>query len=179
MAKSISLAKTTARATGITGAAMVRRFGLQTRLHKLAARYARGLLEFLFPQTRGSRECRVRAAPAVSCAKSTKESAHEQTGSAEAIRHSLRNGLTAYVELSPATNSSCHRRCRLEAETIRLDRDRHRQFDTSNGCQDHTILPYAKAPFVLRAMVRSRETRPANPFARRRCRVHRIPSRVS
>ena len=43
-----------------------------------------------------------------------RESAHEQTGSAEAIRHSLRNGLTAYAVISPATNSSCHRRCRLD-----------------------------------------------------------------
>jgi hypothetical protein len=31
----------------------------------------------------------------------TKENAHEHTGSAEAIRHSLRNGFTAYFELSP------------------------------------------------------------------------------
>ena len=31
----------------------------------------------------------------------------------------------------------------LMAETIRLDRIRHRQFDTSNGCQNHTLLPYA------------------------------------
>jgi hypothetical protein len=31
-----------------------------------------------------------------------KENAHEHTGSAEAIRHSLRNGFTAYIVLSPA-----------------------------------------------------------------------------
>jgi hypothetical protein len=49
----------------------------------------------------GSRECRMRAAPAVSCAKLTKENAHEHTGSAEALRHSLRNGFTAYNALSP------------------------------------------------------------------------------
>ena len=30
-----------------------------------------------------------------------KENAHEHTGSAEAIRHSLRNGFTAYFALSP------------------------------------------------------------------------------
>jgi hypothetical protein len=30
-----------------------------------------------------------------------KENAHEHTGSAENIRHSLRNGFTAYSELSP------------------------------------------------------------------------------
>jgi hypothetical protein len=42
------------------------------------------------------------------------ENAHEHTGSAEAIRHSLRNGFTAYAALSPATNSSCHRHRRIE-----------------------------------------------------------------
>src|ERR1700722_4926336 len=50
---------------------------------------------------RGRREYRVRAAPAVSCANCAKESAHEHTGSAEAIRHSLRNGFNAYIVLSP------------------------------------------------------------------------------
>jgi hypothetical protein len=33
--------------------------------------------------------------------KTGKESAHEHTGSAEALRHSLRNGFTAYFALSP------------------------------------------------------------------------------
>jgi len=40
--------------------------------------------------------------------------AHEHTGSAEALRHSLRNGFTAYFALSPATNSFCHRHQRIE-----------------------------------------------------------------
>src|ERR1700676_3716259 len=62
---------------------------------------ARGLSEFPYPLNRGRREYRVRAAPAVSCAKCAKENAHEHTGSAEAIRHSLRNGFTAYIVLSP------------------------------------------------------------------------------
>ncbi len=39
----------------------------------------------------------------------------------------------------------------LMAGRIRLDRCRHRQLDTSNGRQDHTVLPYASASFVLRA----------------------------
>src|SRR6266536_3464473 len=69
---------------------------------------------------RGSGECRVRAAPAVSCASLCEECAHEHTGSAEAIRHSLRNGLTAYAVLSPATNSYCHRRWRMKADQARL-----------------------------------------------------------
>ena len=63
-------------------------------------------------EMRGSRKCRVRAAPAVSCAKCTKENAHEHTGSAEAPRHSLRNGFTAYNALSPVIGLSCHRRRR-------------------------------------------------------------------
>ena len=42
------------------------------------------------------------------------ENAHEHTGSAEAIRPSLRNGFTAYFALSPVTGLSCHR-CSQEA----------------------------------------------------------------
>ena len=51
---------------------------------------------------RGRREDRVRAAPAVSCANRHIKNAHEHTGSAEAVRPSLRNGFTAYIVLSPA-----------------------------------------------------------------------------
>src|SRR6476469_6010790 len=54
---------------------------------------------------RGRREDRVRAAPAVSCAVAHKERAHEHTGPAESIRPSLRNGFTAYFELSPVNGS--------------------------------------------------------------------------
>jgi hypothetical protein len=51
---------------------------------------------------RGRGEDRVRAAPAVSCAKANTKNAHEHTGSAEAVRPSLRNGFTTYIVLSPA-----------------------------------------------------------------------------
>src|SRR5438552_8798804 len=54
-------------------------------------------------ENRGRRECRMRAAPAVSCAKLRKNGAHEHTGSAEAVRHPLRNGFTAYFVLSPVS----------------------------------------------------------------------------
>src|SRR6187401_392512 len=40
--------------------------------------------------------------------------AHEHTGTAGALRHSLRNGLTAYAELSLETNSFCLHCCRLD-----------------------------------------------------------------
>src|SRR5438128_10106529 len=46
----------------------------------------------------------------------------------------------------------------LMAQSIRLDQLRHRQLGTSHGCQDHTVLPYASAPYVLRAGFRSRIT---------------------
>ena len=60
----------------------------------------------VFPlEIRGRREDRVRAAPAVSCAIAHKKRAHEHTGSAEALRPSLRNGFTAYFVLSPVNGS--------------------------------------------------------------------------
>jgi len=73
-------------------------------VHILAARCVRGLCH-LSPSSidRGRREDRVRAAPAVSCGTCTKIDAHEHTGSAEAIRPSLRNGFTAYFVISPVT----------------------------------------------------------------------------
>ena len=100
-------------------------------------------MNFSLQKRRGSRECRVRAAPAVSCAKCKKE-AHtsiqvqsEQSGIPCAMALRL-------IPCSPRrANSSCHRRCRLDGSSIRLDRCRHRQLGTSNGCRDHTVLPYA------------------------------------
>jgi hypothetical protein len=71
-------------------------------LRILAACDARGLPNFLPSQvSRGRRESRVRAAPAVSRARCAQEHAHEHTGSAESIRPSLRSGFTAYFVLSP------------------------------------------------------------------------------
>jgi hypothetical protein len=43
-----------------------------------------------------------------------RRNAHEHTGTAGALRHSLRNGLTAYGALSLETNSSCLHRRRIE-----------------------------------------------------------------
>jgi len=80
-----------------------------------------------------------------------KEDAHEHTGSAEAIRHSLRDGFTAYNVISPVTGLSCHRR----------RRNRFRQLDASVG---------ASGPHVF--AVRLRRIR-QSAF-----RVHRIPPHV-
>src|SRR3954451_6969917 len=69
----------------------------------LAARCARALRGFPPSETRGRRESRVRAAPVVSCAIVIGKNAHEHTGSAEAVRPSLRNGFTAYNVISSVT----------------------------------------------------------------------------
>jgi hypothetical protein len=79
----------------------------------LATPCARAVLLFRRPESKGRRECRVHAAPAVSCAKSARKDAHEHTGTVGTLRHSLRSGFTAYAVLSPATNSSCHRHQRI------------------------------------------------------------------
>ena len=57
--------------------------------------------EIASPSTvRGRRECRVRAAPAVSCAVCAREVRTRVYRAAESIRHSLRNGFTTYSALS-------------------------------------------------------------------------------
>src|SRR3954447_24611084 len=94
----------------------------------LRPRFARN---FPPPKSRGRRECRMRAAPEVSCAVYPKKGAHEHTGAAENIRHSLRNGFTAYNALSPVSHVL------LPPSTPTM------------GRQDHTSLPYASAPFVI------------------------------
>jgi hypothetical protein len=131
------------------------------------------------PEREGAGECRVRAAPAVSCAKVHEGNAHEHTGSAEAIRHSLRNGFTAYAVLSPATNSSCHRRCRLDGG-IGSGR-----IDLATGSL--TPATGARTTRFCRTLWRRSScapvslTRnsPCDTVSRRRCRVHRIPSQRS
>ena len=75
---------------------------LQTHLRDLATAFARVLQIRRPSKRRGRREDRVRAAPAVPCAKVANKNAHEHTGSAETLRPSLRNGFTAYIVLSPA-----------------------------------------------------------------------------
>jgi hypothetical protein len=97
---------------------------------------------------RGRGECRVPSAPAAPCALGSEVCARVFTAEApEITRHSrTRMVLTAYGALSPATNSSCHRRRRIDglARPVGLSKDL-RRLDTSNGCQDHTLLPYALA----------------------------------
>ncbi len=73
----------------------------KAHLRVLAAGFARALHQRCsLLGNGGRRECRVHAAPAVSCAVSAKRYAHEHTGEAEAVRHPLRSGSTAYTALS-------------------------------------------------------------------------------
>jgi hypothetical protein len=116
----------------------------------------------------------VHAAPAVSCAKLCKETHMSIQVQSEALRHSLRNGVTAYATLSPATNSSCHRHRRINGlAKPGWARKNLSRFDTSNGCQDHAVLPYAAARcrqkatpgfgvVVLRKRNRSRDKPPCD-----------------
>jgi hypothetical protein len=148
----------------------------KTHLRIPAARFARAL-QIVSPIKK-----RAQGTPGACCTrglvcKIVRRNAHEHTGTVGASRHSLRNGFTAYAALSPATNSSCHRRRRIGGfAKTRLGLQNLRRLDTSNGCQDHTVLPYAAArlrqearralaPFVWCAPDRSRETRPAIPGA--------------
>jgi hypothetical protein len=134
-----------------------------THLRLLAARCARGLQIHSAPKRRGRRatlkrgrrEDRVHAAPAVPCAKVTNKNAHEHTGSAETLRPSLRDGVTAYSVLSPARPELvCHRRP--------CDAKHHHELDTSHRGVRTTRL---RRPRTL-ALVFSQTPRPPHPAAR-------------
>ena len=115
--------------------------------------FARGLhLRFALLENRGRREDRVRAAPAVSCAIAHRKRAHEHTGSAEALRPSLRSGFTAYFVLSPVNGSFA---------TVVPEKLASQNLTPAPRRQDHTTSPYASCALVLRAL-----------------HVHRIPPRV-
>jgi len=146
----------------------------------LATRCAR-VIQKLSPQKkRGRRECRVRAAPAVSCAKDALNKTHT---SIQVQRRQSDIPCAMVLRLMPC---SPRRRIRLvtvahglAVRIVRLDYSNLRQLDTSNGCQDHTVLPYASASFVCASVDRSRENPPCNYVRARRCRVHRILSQRS
>ena len=109
----------------------------------IPATRAPGVCCFFPPASkRGRRESRVaRCTRGLAC-KIVQKSAHEHTGSAEAVRPSLRNGFTAYVALSSAIGLSCHRRLRklLPANLTPASRR-----------QDHTILPSASQSALVRS----------------------------
>jgi hypothetical protein len=69
--------------------------------------------------------------------------AHEHTGSAESIRPSLRNGVTAYIALSPVTG--------FLATVAPKKRELLKDLTPAPGRQDHTTSPSASALFVKSA----------------------------
>ena len=100
------------------------------------------------PTRRGRRECRVLAAPAVSCANSAKR-AH--TSIQVQPEHS---GIPCAVVLRLMARSPWRRiplasiAGGLMARIARLGVANLHRLDTSHGCQNHTVLPYASAPVV-------------------------------
>src|SRR4029077_18995382 len=94
--------------------------------------------------------------------KHAQKSAHEHTGSAEAIRHSLRNGFTAYSALSPVIGF-------LVTVTSRI---LPRGLTPASRRQNHTTSPSASRPFV-KGPSASTASRPAFRDDRERpsCRV--------
>src|SRR6195256_4551781 len=80
----------------------------------------------------------MRAAPEVPCAMCRRVRARAYRA-AEAIRHSLRNGFTAYFVLSPENGSFASVAAR----------DLPRNLTPAPRRQDHTSSPYALAPFVF------------------------------
>ena len=74
----------------------------------------------------------------------------------EITRHSLRNGFNGVFRALPGDEfvlspSSADMDCLSPVGPTRL-----RRLSTSNGCQDHTVLPSAKASFVCAPFGRSR-----------------------
>jgi hypothetical protein len=98
-------------------------------------------------EMRGRRECRVRAAPAVSCASAQKSAHASIQGSGEHPTFPAQWFCGLYA-LSPVTGLCCHRRPGIITQDL----------IPASGDQDHAISPHVPAPFVLRA-----PTRPSHP----------------
>ena len=78
--------------------------GRKDTFSALAARSARAV-QIHFAPTKRAQGMPGRTLPPRSRTQKDDSGAHEHTGSAETLRHSLRNGLTAYAEFAPVTNS--------------------------------------------------------------------------
>jgi hypothetical protein len=113
-------------------------------------------------KSRGRRECRVLAGTRGLVCKCAGGGAHEHTGTAGAARHSLRDGFTAYTELSLETNSFCLHRRRIEGSSKSGWISQNlRRLDASNGRQNHTALPSAFHAVRRRAAFAHEQAHPA------------------
>ena len=115
----------------------------RSQLRVLAALIARVLRRF-HPQREGAGDPQGRAQgrPGARCTrglacKKRKQDAHEHTGSAEAVRPSLRNGFNGFLRALPGDRLSCHRR---HAGMNPPD------LTPASGRQDHTTSPSAIQP---------------------------------
>jgi len=87
--------------------------------------------------------------------KKEEENAHEHTGSAEAIRHSLRNGFTAYVALSPVIGLVWHRRLANMAVRARLGWQASGRLDANHGGVRTTRFCRTQQPVFARRLRRA------------------------
>ena len=136
-------------------------------------------LKIIRPEVRGRRECRVLAAPAVSCAKLCKERTrayryrrgHPDIPCAMVLRLMARSPRR---RIGLVTVADELKDCLNPVGSTRL-----RQLDTSNGCQDHTASPYAATSIVCAPLSLTSRSPPCDTSRARRCRAHRIPSQRS
>src|ERR671910_3725357 len=99
-----------------------------------------------------------------------RKGAHEHTGSAENIRHSLRNGLTAYGALTPENSwplSPPSPHGNRHSGPVGPSAPPQDLTPTGFRHRVHTLLPYASTPLVNTFQNRSRSL-PALPS----CRAH-------
>ena len=86
---------------------------------------------------------------------------HSHHGHAGIARHSPRNGFNGFLRALPGVRIlGCHRHRRIKACQSPVGMTNLRRFSTSNGCQDHTTSPSAKASFVCVPFVSSRALDP-------------------
>src|SRR5229473_8360868 len=156
-------------------------FKQQIHVHILAAGCARGLRVVVPRKQREQEMPDARCTRGLAC-KTGKENAHEHTGSAEALRHSLSNGFTVYNALSPENRACCLRRLRIAGASApaRADSPSADLTPTTEapGPHDFTVRFGTARPHVPR-IAHGPEGRPAIPSRARRRRVHRIPSQRS
>jgi hypothetical protein len=162
----------------LPGRTLTLKLSFATRLHVLAARYARAVLELLIIAPR-----RERGMPGARCTRGPVCNRHEK----------MRTRAYRFSGEHPASPTQwLYGLCRdllgdefvfvTVAAGLRPKRSgwigfRHRQLGISNGCRNHTVLPYATTSFVCAPRIAHGKP-PCDHLARRRCRVHRISTRV-
>jgi hypothetical protein len=153
---------------------------LQTCLHDLAARCARGLQKIFGPlEGVGNAGCPLHPRSRVHLV--VLERTRVTTSTPESPGIPARNGFNGSFVLSPVTGLFCHRRQRIcgSPKPGRADLP-SANLTPASGRQDHTTSPYAAIVTRPRAgeSLTSLSTRPAITSRAKRCRVHRIPPRV-